>query len=151
MEYKIELVERDSLPALSIRKTVTAEHLPLEIKAAYETIASYLKELGVKEPGKPYVAYYNMDMHNLDVEMGFACDVEYPGYGDINAEQIPPGKWVHFTHKGPYKEMGHGYTAATQWMKEHGITPTGIVYEFYLNDPAEVPESELVTQVAFLV
>ncbi len=151
MEYKIELVEKGALPALSIRKTVTAEHLPMEIKAAYGTIASYLEELGVKESGKPYVAYYNMDMHNLDVEMGFAFTTVYPGYGDINAEEIPAGKWVHFVHKGPYKEMGHGYTAATHWMSEHGITPSGIVYEFYLNDPAEVPESELVTQVAFKV
>ncbi|WP_133299350.1 GyrI-like domain-containing protein [Sphaerochaeta halotolerans] len=52
---------------------------------------------------------------------------------------------------GPYREMGHGYTVATQWMAEHGITPSGIVYEFYLNNPAQVPESELVTQVAFKI
>lgn len=151
MDYTIELIAKDAMPALSIRKTVTADHLPMEIKAAYATIASYLTDLGVTEPGKPFVAYYNMDMQNLEVEMGYATSQEYPGFGDINAEEVPAGKWVTFVHKGPYKEMGHGYTAATHWMQEHGIHPTGVVYEFYLNDPAEVPESDLMTRVAFLV
>ena len=150
MDYTIEQTTKEAMPALSIRKTVTADHLPQEIGAAYASIGAYLKELGVHEIPKPYVAYYNMDMHNLEVEMGFALSVEYPGYGDINSEEIPAGTWVTFVHTGPYKEMGHGYTAATHWMAEHGITPTGVVYEFYLNDPAVVPESELQTLVAFL-
>ncbi|MEA5031001.1 MAG: GyrI-like domain-containing protein [Sphaerochaeta sp.] len=151
MEYVIELVETERMPSLSIRKTVTADHLPHEIGSAYASITSYLADLGIKEPGQPYIAYYNMDMQNLDVEMGFVTNAEYPGYGDINAETIPAGKWVSFIHKGPYKEMGHGYTAATRWMQEHGYHATGIVYEYYLNSLEAVPESELVTKVEFLL
>jgi len=43
------------------------------------------------------------------------------------------------------------YNAMTEWMNANGHTPTGVVYEFYLNSPMEVPESELLTKIVFLV
>ena len=54
-------------------------------------------------------------------------------------------------YKGPYMEMPPAYEAITQWMKEKGYTPTGVAYEFYYNSPEEVPESELLTKIVFLV
>lgn len=152
MENSIELVETKELPALSIRKTATASHLPQEIRAAYEVITAYLRDLGVSDLGQAYTAYYNTDMQHLDVEMGFVTDKMYPGDdGDINAETIPAGKKVTFIHKGPYKDMGLSYIAATKWMQRHHYSPTGVVYEFYLNSPDSVPESELLTRVEFLI
>lgn len=151
MEYLIELIETEEFPSLSIRKTTTADRLPLEIKEAYAVITSYVRDLGVENPGRAYVAYHNMDMQNLDVEMGFATTSVFPGYGDINAETIPAGRKVSFLHKGPYREMGRGYSAANAWMKEHGYLPGKVVYEFYLNSPEAVPESELMTKVEFLL
>lgn len=153
MQYVIELVERERMPSLSIRKTVAVDHLPHEIATSYATIAGYLQELGVEEyaQGMAYVAYYNMDMQHLEVEMGFITDKEYPGYGDINTESIPAGRYVTFIHKGSYKEMGHGYAAAQNWIKEHQLNASGIVYEYYFNSPQAVPESELMTKVEFLL
>lgn len=149
MDYEIELVEKEAMPALAIRKTVRAENLRHEIGSAYAAIASHMKELGASEPGKPYVAYFNMDMQHLEVEMGFATETEYPGFGDVVGAHIPAGQWVSIIHKGPYKEMGHSYTVASRWMQEHGIEAHETVYEHYLNDPAMVPESELLTKIEF--
>jgi len=152
MEYDIEVIETEELPALSIRKTATASQLPQEIKAAYQIITTYLQDLGVKDAGQAYIAYYNTNMKHLDVEMGFVTDKRYPGDdGDINAETIPAGKKVSFIHKGSYKEMGLGYIAATKWMQHNQHRPTGVVYEFYLNSPENVPEEDLRTRVEFLL
>jgi effector-binding domain-containing protein len=153
MEYVIEMVERESLPALVIRKTVDVNHLPHVIGSAYEGIAGYLRDLGIEESklGLAFVAYHNLDMQNLDVEIGFITDQEYPGLGEMNPIQVPAGRWVSFFHKGPYKEMGKGYAAAQAWMREHQLVPTGLAYEYYLNSPQFVPESELMTKVEFLV
>lgn len=153
MEYVIELVERESIPALAIHKTVDVDHLPHVIASAYEDIAAYLKELGIDESklGQAFVAYHNQDMQNLDVEIGFTTDQEYPGYGEVNSEMLPAGSWVSFIHKGPYKEMGKGYAAAQAWIKEHRLTPSGLVYEYYLNAPQAVSEHELMTKVELLV
>jgi len=153
MEYVIEMVERESLPALAIHKTVDVDHLPHVIGAAYEDIAGYLKELGIEESklGQAFVAYHNLDMQHLDVDIGFITDQEYPGFGEMNCIQVPGGRWVAFIHKGPYKEMGKGYAAAQAWMKEHQIIPDGLVYEYYLNSPQFVSQSELMTKVEMLV
>lgn len=151
MVYLIELAESKTFPALSIRKTVSAERLPLEIRAASDAITSYVHDIGGQEAGLLYAAYHNRDMENLDVEIGYVTDHEYPGMGDINAETIPAGRKVSFIHKGPYKEMGHGYSAAYAWMKENDYLPSGVVYEFYFTLPDAVPERELVTKVEFLL
>jgi effector-binding domain-containing protein len=152
MEYGIELIETEELPALSIRKTAAGDHLSQEIEAAYKAIAAYLHDLGVTKPGQPYVAYYNTNMNHLDVEIGVVTDQRYPGNdGDINAETIPAGARVSVIHKGAYREMGQRYTDALKWIKNHHYNPTGVVYEFYLNSPENVPESNLLTRIEFLL
>lgn len=36
-------------------------------------------------------------------------------------------------------------------MKDKGCEPTGVVYEYYYNSPQEVTESELLTEIEFLL
>lgn len=45
-----------------------------------------------------------------------------------------------------YKEV-----QLTKYMSEKGYEPTGVVYEYYYNSPDEIPESELLTKVEFLL
>ena len=40
----------------------------------------------------------------------------------------------------PYNEM-------IKWISNNGYEPTGIAYEYYYNNPDEVPESELLTRI----
>ena len=49
---------------------------------------------------------------------------------------------------GPYEALGLAYHALLAWVQEHGHEPLGPVWEFYANDPADVPAEELVTEVA---
>jgi len=54
-------------------------------------------------------------------------------------------------YKGPYSKISSAYDAISAWMNEKGLTPTGVVYEYYFNTPGEVPDSELLTKIAFPV
>ena len=47
--------------------------------------------------------------------------------------------------------MAPTYAAMNGWMSDNGYVPTGVVYEFYYNSPEEVPESELLTKIEFLL
>lgn len=47
--------------------------------------------------------------------------------------------------------MSAGYEAINHWLAEQKEEPTGVVYEYYYNSPAEVPETELMTKVLFLL
>lgn len=146
--------EAEALTSLSVRKHTSVEKLPGEIGMAYGAIMNYLTELGDVEQlvsGMPYVAYYNLDMEDLDVEMGFPTTQAFPDKEEVKASQIPAGKWLTAMYKGPYAQMASTYEEMSQYMAEQGLEASGIVYEYYYNSPEEVPENELLTKIAFLL
>ena len=144
---KIELRDEQAQPALSIRTTTRLELLPQVIGKSYQKIMAYLAELGEQPAFAPFTAYYNLDMQNLDVEMGFPVTRPLPGKGDISAHELPAGKVVCSMYKGPYSGMTEPYNEMTRWIAEQGYTPAGVSYEYYFNSPQDVPESELLTKI----
>ena len=149
MSYNCELVEQSPQPTLSIRTTTSIKNLPQELGKAYQAIGQYLGQLGEQPTGAPYAAYFNFDMNNIDVEIGFPISKSLPDKEGIKATALPGGKIARCLYTGPYKEIEPAYNALTAWVKENGYEATGVAYEFYLNDPGEVSPSELMTQVVF--
>jgi effector-binding domain-containing protein len=149
MSYQCELKEPPFQYALSIRTRVSVQELPQALGQAYGAIAQYLGGLGEQPAGPPFAAYYNMDMQNLDVEIGFPLSAKLAGSGSIQASEMPSGKIATCVYTGPYTDIAPAYAALSAWMKENGCEATGVVYELYLNDPAQTPPLELLTQIAF--
>lgn len=149
MDYGFEIVETGAQPALSIRTVTSVGNLPQELGKAFHAIMAYMEELGEKPEEAAFAAYHNMDMENLDVEMGFPVRKTLLGRGQIVSSEIPAGRKATYLYKGPYREMEPVYRAMTEWIAENGHQPTGVVYEFYYNSPLEVPESELLTKIVF--
>lgn len=151
MDYNFEVSEQGVQPVLSVRTRTSVGNLPQELGKAYTSIIAYLSEIGEQPADAAFAAYYNMDMEDLDVEMGFPVTRVITGKEEIKPGEIPAGKRVSAMHKGPYMEMEPLYNAMTEWMNTNGHIPLGICYEFYYNSPMEVPEAELLTKVVFLV
>ncbi len=149
MDFHCEIKEQGPQPILSIRARTPVDGLPQLLGEAYGKIAGYLAELGERPAGAPFTAYYNMDMQDLDVEVGFPVGKPLTGKDDIQAGQVPGGKLGYALHTGPYSEIAPAYDALTQFVKEQGYEPTGAAYEFYLNDPGETPQEQLQTQIVF--
>ena len=148
---KIEVSEEKAQPVLSIRMRTRLELLPQVIGESYLKIMAYLTEQGEQPAFAPFTAYHNLDMQNLDVEMGFPVARLLPEKDDIKARELPPGKVVSSMYKGPYSGMEQPYNEMAQWMEVHGYTPAGVSYEYYFNSPQEVPESELLTKIVMPV
>ncbi len=151
MNYNFELTEQKEQPVLSVRTRTAVGNLPQELGKAFGAVLQYLGEIGENAAGPAFAAYYNMDMENLDVEMGFPVAKPIAGRGIVQAGTIPAGKQASGIYKGPYSQMEPVYNAMNAWLGENGQEPTGVVYEFYYNSPMEVPESELLTKVVFLL
>ena len=149
MPYPCELKEQPAQPTLAIRTRASVEELEHVLGEAYGTIGRYLEELEEPCAGPPYTAYYNEDMQDLDIEIGFPVAHELPGRGEIQAGEIPGGKIATCLHTGPYDQVGPAYEAISRWMEENGYEPAGPAYEIYLNDPEEVPPEELQTLIMF--
>jgi effector-binding domain-containing protein len=151
MDYTCEVVERSAQVVLSMRTRTKVEDLQQFFGKAYGGIMQYLGELGEFPLGMPFGAYYNMDMQDLDVEAGFPVARPIPGKGEIIASQIPAGRFATCLYYGPYDQIAPAYEALTAWIQANGYEPSGIAYEYYLNDPAEVPPEQVATRIEFLL
>ncbi len=151
MTLNIELVDQETQTVMFIRTRTSFADMPKLIGESYCKIAAYLGEIGEQPTGMPYAAYYNLDMQDMDLEMGFPVAKQLPGKGEIKPCEIPAGKYVTHMYKGPYTQMEQAYNQIFLWMQEKGCQPTGVYYEYYYNAPDEVPESELLTKIAIPV
>jgi effector-binding domain-containing protein len=147
MSFVFVLNEQKAQPVLCIRKKTALENLPDVIGQAYGEIVQYMAELGEAPVNVPYTAYYNLDMQDLDVEMGFPVTKDLPGRGAIKSGEIPEGKYVSCMFKGAYSQMEDPYNEMFKWIEQNGYEPKGVYYEFYYNAPGEVPETELLTKI----
>lgn len=144
----IEVRGQHHRPVLSIRTRTDVTHLPELIGDAYQRIGRYLEELDVEPDGAPFVAYYNQDMKDLDVEIGFPVEDVIPGVHDMCPGEIEEGKMVTCVYIGPYEGMVEAYGEMYRYIEEKGLKTKGPAYETYLNSPGEVsgPE-ELMTRI----
>lgn len=147
MALKNEVKQQQAMPAVSIRTTTSISNLPATIGQSYEAIGKHLVENGVHPCGAPFAIYYNMDINDLDVEMGFPVSSKISEKGKIKNSVIPQGKVLSFTHVGPYTNLESAYNEAFEWIKANNIETSGIVCEFYPNDPAVTPPAELITEI----
>jgi effector-binding domain-containing protein len=60
---------------------------------------------------------------------------------------LPAANVVSAIHKGPYEEVGVAYTRLFEYIKNNDLKAAGPSRSLYLNDPNEVSEEELLTEV----
>lgn len=141
-----EILQPNEQPTLSIRTTTNVEKLPQQIGESYGKMAAYLKDLDEFLTDVPYVAYHNMDMQHLDVEIGFPVSKSLPAHDDIKSGSIPQGKVVFCMYRGAYSEIEPTYVEMSQWIVANGFQSTGTAYEYYYNGP-DFPEADLLTKI----
>jgi effector-binding domain-containing protein len=151
MTYPCELKDLPNQPVLSIRIHTDVLNLPQALGEAYGAIAAYLAELGDTSAGAAFAAYYNMDMQDLDMAAGFTVSKSLPAREPVESTEIPAGQYATCLYTGPYNEIGKGYDELMDWIKEHHLEPTGLAYEFYLDDPAQTHPDILRTEIRFPV
>jgi len=151
MSYKCEKIEREAQPVLSIRTKTSVQQLPQLLGETYMKIMQYLGEQGEFPAGAPFVGFFNLDMQNMDIEIGVPISKNLAEKDDIKVSEIPAGKYAGCIYTGPYDKIEPAYNKLTQWAEKNGHETSGIAYELYLNDPGVTPPEELKTQILFLL
>lgn len=132
---------------LAIRARSPVEGLPGLLGESFGRIGALLAQRGILPSGMPYVAYYNQDLQDLDLEIGFPVAGPHPGEGGIQEGALPGGLKVLCLFLGPYQEIGSVYGEMAAWIAARGLVPAGTAYESYYNSPEEVPPDQLLTAV----
>jgi effector-binding domain-containing protein len=145
----VELIEQAPQPVLIVHTHTTVNDLPALLGQVYGRIMGYLGAQAEQTALMPFVAYYNLDMQDLEIDAGFTVTRETPGEGEILAAFIPAGQYAACTHYGPYEACGPAYEAMAAWIAEQGREATGVAYEFYLNDPMTVAPEQIEMRILF--
>ncbi len=149
--FEIKIVDLPPQPVMTIRCRTSLAGLPMKIGENYHMLMACLDEYHEQPVYAPYTAYFEMDMENLDVAMGFPVRQLLPARPPVLAEMIPAGSFAIVQYKGPYSGLSEVYQALTTWIREQNLvqieTPAGFYFEYYFNSPQEVPESELLTEI----
>lgn len=147
---EIGLFKLSQQPTLSIRTRSAVQDLPRVIGESYGKIIEHLRSMDEFVSDIPFVAYLNMDMQDLDVEIGFPVAGPLPGGDEVRSSTLPGGLAIACLYRGPYRDMAPTYDEMIRWIQAAGFIPTGFAYESYYNGP-EFSESELLTKITMPV
>jgi len=148
---KFEVKDIATRITLSVRTRSPVQNLPQVLGEIYGAIMTYLGEIGEYPSGPPFVIYYNMDMQDLDIEVGFVVPKELPAKDNMKPSEIAAGKYATTVHVGPYETMEPTYNALNKWITDKGYETEGTAIELYFNDPNEVGPENTQTGIELLL
>lgn len=146
MKYDCQIKELNAQPTLAIQTRTPVQNLPKILGESYTAIMEYMGELEEQPVGAPFVMYYNMDIQDLDIEIGFPVSKKFSDKGNIKVGEFPGGKIASLVFIGPYDKMEPAYNALSKWIEDNGFEATGVAIERYFSGP-ETPPEEIKTEI----
>jgi len=152
---KIELKTVEEKQAACIFHAIPVTSVGEDMGALLRQIFEWEVKNNLQMAGPPFSIYYSspeeMQRGELKYEVGIPFVGEARDEGDIKIKTFPAQHVLSTIHKGPYRELGSVYAAVMEHLMKNGYEIAGAPIELYLNNPMDVPESELLTEVQFPV
>lgn len=125
---------------------------------SYQKIPEHIQEVGqlvmekeLEMTGMVYGTYFNspedVPEEQLQYEIGFSVNEDFQQVDKLGFKEIPEHTVIAAMHQGAYTEVGPVIHAVVDYAVKNGYDIVGPITEVYLNDPSQVPESELLTEV----
>lgn len=149
MALTFSIIQRDDQTVFSIRTSTSMRDLPETILHSLAKVTGLLAERGIVPGGPPFAGYFNLDMNDMAMEIGHPIKYPIAEDAEVKVRTIPGGPAGVCLYTGPYQELATAYQQLNAYIESQGCEPTGISYEFYLNDPAVTPPDKLETQIVF--
>jgi AraC family transcriptional regulator len=126
----------------------------MQISQAFETLFGTLYARGLAKPEMRMIGIYLDDPDITPVERlrSYACvqaGGEIEAATPLERREISGGEYAVLRHKGPYADMFRAY----QWLYSEWLPKSGrqlrdsVMFEEYLNNPRDVPPTELLTDI----
>ena len=150
----IEMINKEAEIAVAMKKeAVRFDNMGSIMGEIYQKLWTYLAQQGKQMTGAPYCKYTNGSEDNMqwDIELGLPVSEVLPEQDEIFMSKTCEGKAICAIHKGAYKDIEKTYAPMMEYLTANNLESTGIYYDYYLNDPSDTTESELLTKVVFLI
>jgi effector-binding domain-containing protein len=157
----VEPLEVDVQPVLAAilpsHSPSAPETLGRTMGAAFGALQAFVECNHLTQSGPPRAIYKSFD--SREMQFVVAVPVETPtgfldGEADITVRELPGGKWLRFTHRGPYANLRTTYEGISSWMAGAGLLESEgawvrfmPLWEEYLNDTDATAPDDLITQI----
>ena len=150
----IETIDQKSQIAIAVKyEAVDCTNMGPVMGEGYQKLLVYATQCGKQPAGVPYCKYTNPseDYMKFDIELGVPVSEALPEKDGIYMAKTCEGKAITAMHKGAYKDIEKTYAPMMEYLTANNLESTGAYYDYYLNDPADTSESELLTKVVFML
>ncbi len=151
MEFQVLTKTIPETPVMMISRTLPYARVQ-EISQDFDALFGYILQKGGEITGSFLRYVGECTMESMNMEICIAVKTLLPPSGDIQALTLPALKatMAQGMYKGPYTGLNAFYEKMDAWFKAQGL-PYGEapMWEIYLNNPAETPEEELLTEILF--
>ncbi len=152
---KIEAKTANEIRAACIFHNGTPATIGDDMGRLLGQLIGWLEKEGLQMAGPPFAVYYSRPEEMARGEMQFEVGVPFSGAAQeadgIKIKTFPAQTVLSAVHKGPYSRIGSVYAALMEYATKNEYEVIGAPMELWLNNPMEVAESELLTEVRFPV
>ena len=126
-----------------------------EIDKLMNNIIHWVNIKGLEIDGSPFGIYYTISQKLPPEELEYKVGIPFLGEAEeeneIKIGKIPEGHVISTIYKGPYNNATFFYNAIIDHATDNGFKIIGFPMEIYLNNSADVPDTELLTEIQFPV
>ena len=127
----------------------TSEDMTPVMRDAYAQVTEFMVANNIDFGGKPMAITRSWEDSVWEFDAAIPVNVtSLEGEtGDIQLGQTYAGKAVKYVQIGSYDQGEASYALLDAYIEEHELQTTGNPWEVYVNDPASVPEAEIITHI----
>jgi effector-binding domain-containing protein len=146
-DMKIQVVEK--IPYLYVEGRGAKETMGDAMGSALGEVWSFMEHHGVAPAGGALSAYYDYSEGDMNFRAGFIVTDEdlAAAQGNVKSDLTPGGRVIRMIHRGPYSGLEAAYGQMMQFLQENELAFSPPTIEIYLNDPSQVPEDQLLTEI----
>ncbi|QZY53879.1 MerR family transcriptional regulator [Crassaminicella profunda] len=148
-KFDIVVDELKSITVLSIRRTISMTQIGSVIGEIFEKM--YKNQ--ISPDGEIMTIYYDEDFDpeyaDIEVCIPISKSVQIEG---LNTRTIKQGLYAHTVFVGAYSEIGEGYAALMDWIKENNYEVIGAPFDRYIKGPdTRCNPKDYITEIYFPV
>jgi len=145
-----KLVQAPATPYLYVTRSCSMDpqDISRHMATAFKEVWAFLEAKAI-QPAEAIAVYHDYHPDRLDFRAGciIAPQDASKAEGEVKADVIPAADVIYFQHKGAYATLRDDYALMMQHVARLGREIGAPTWEVYLNDPAQVAEAELLTDV----
>lgn len=130
-----EIVDVEPAVTAVVRGVVPLAGLRGFFDSSFRALGETLARQQVAVTSPAFGLYREPPQETADLEVGFVTDRAVHAEGDVAVGALPAGRVARTTHYGGFDGLGASWERLLAWVREQGLTPGPVMWEFYVTEP----------------